>query len=209
MLRIDETSKTLVAPEASAPVPEEAPARDELHALICGGWDAFAGEIDQPQLKAVGAAPEPGIDILAVDQDAGRAAVVIVADGPADEALTRGLAAAASVASWDADKLGALSESLQSVTEGDAPKIIIVGARFSAADHVTYGYLADRHRMDISAYGIEVTRHGSDRMMDIVSTFPVTAIAEPDFFTQVDPSDSTPPPPPVAPPAEIPAPPAA
>ena len=49
MLRIDESSKTLVAPESTEFVPDEALARDELHALITAGWDAFAAEIGQPQ----------------------------------------------------------------------------------------------------------------------------------------------------------------
>ena len=51
-------------PRAPSSSPTEPPPRDELHALITAGWDAFAAEIGQTRLKAVGAAPEPGIDLL-------------------------------------------------------------------------------------------------------------------------------------------------
>ena len=44
VLRIDETSKTLVAPQAGGFVTENAPDRDELLALVTSGWDAFAAK---------------------------------------------------------------------------------------------------------------------------------------------------------------------
>jgi hypothetical protein len=50
MLRIDESSKTLVAPQQAAFVAEAAPARDELLALVSSGWLAFSNEIGQPHL---------------------------------------------------------------------------------------------------------------------------------------------------------------
>src|SRR4051794_8207586 len=40
VLRIDETSKTLVAPQAGGLVTEAAPERDELLALIAASWEA-------------------------------------------------------------------------------------------------------------------------------------------------------------------------
>ena len=45
MLRIDETSKTLVATQAGSFVTEDAPDRDELLALVTSGWDAYATEL--------------------------------------------------------------------------------------------------------------------------------------------------------------------
>jgi len=197
MLRIDESSKTLVGPEPSAPVPEDAPARDELHALISAGWDAFAAEIGQPQLTAAGAAPEPGIDLLAMDEAAGRAAVVIVADGSASDALARALAAAAAVASWDADTLGATDEALQAATPSDSPRMVIVGAHFDAAATRTAGWLVASHGMDLTAYEIQVLRQGAERMMSVVEVFPRAAVGtEPGFVAAVDAAHSEPPPPP-------------
>ena len=43
MLRIDETSGTLVAPQAAGLVQESPPDREELLALVTSSWDAFAG----------------------------------------------------------------------------------------------------------------------------------------------------------------------
>lgn len=207
MLRIDETSKTLVAPQATEYVPEAAPARDELLALISGGWDAFAGEIGQPALKAVGAAPEPGIDLLAMGED-GRVTVVLVADGPGADALGRALAAGAAVAGWDADKLGAMHEALQSATPGDSPRLVIVGAHFDGASLATADWLVRRHGLELNVYGIQALRFGSERMMNIVATYP--AAEAPEFVAAVAGAPSLPPPRAPAPTAEsIPAPPAA
>src|ERR1044072_7230765 len=96
MLRIDESSKTLVAPEASELVPDEALSRDELHALITADSDAFAAAI--------------GLSPLCMDVDAGRITVVVVGEGAGKSATGRALSAAAHVASWDADQLGATHE---------------------------------------------------------------------------------------------------
>src|SRR3954469_6748332 len=151
MLRIDESSKTLVAPEASELVPDEALSRDELHALITAGWEAFAAEIGFPRIKAIGPVADADIDLLAMDVDAGRITVVVVGEGAGKSATGRALSAAAHVASWDADKLGALHELLQGATPGDSPRMLIVGARFD--DDATR--LADwltSHDMDITAF---------------------------------------------------------
>ena len=45
MLRIDETSGTLVAPQASGLVQESPPDREELLSLVTASWEAFAGEL--------------------------------------------------------------------------------------------------------------------------------------------------------------------
>ena len=194
MLRIDESSKTLVAPESTEFVPDAPPARDELHALITAGWDAFAAEIGQPRLKAVGAAPEPGIDLLAVDVEAGRATVVIIGEGAGKSSTGRAMAAAASVASWDADKLGALHELLQGVTPGDSPKMLIIGPAFDAEATRLADWLTQKHGMDISAYSIETLRRGEERMMNAKPTYP--APPAPPIVATVDASQSAPPPPP-------------
>ena len=79
MLRIDETSKTLVAPPAGGLVTEVNPDREEMLALVSSSWEAFAGELGQPSLRFVGQGQVPGLDLLAFDEQAGRAVVVGVA----------------------------------------------------------------------------------------------------------------------------------
>jgi hypothetical protein len=68
VLRIDETSKTLVAPPAGGLVTEVNPDRDEMLALVSSSWEAFAGELGQPSLRFVGPGPVPGLDLLAFDE---------------------------------------------------------------------------------------------------------------------------------------------
>jgi hypothetical protein len=204
MLRIDESSKTLVAPEASELVPDEALTRDELHALITAGWEAFAAEIGLPRIKAVGPIAEADVDLLAMDVDAGRITVVIVGEGAGKSSTGRALSAAAHIASWDADKLGATHELLQGATPGDSPRMLIVGPKFD--DDATH--LADylcQHDMSITAYHVEVMRKGGDRLMTVKQSYPALPPA-PDIVATVDSKkkskNSAPPPPPPAEPVE-------
>ena len=78
MLRIDETSKTLVAPPAGGLVTEVSPDRDELLALVGASWEAFAQELGLPSLKLLATEPLAGVDMLAFDEQSGRAVVVQV-----------------------------------------------------------------------------------------------------------------------------------
>ena len=61
VLRIDETSKTLVAPPAGGLVTEVSPERAEMLALVSSSWEAFAGEIGsaEPPLRRRRAPPGP------------------------------------------------------------------------------------------------------------------------------------------------------
>ena len=99
MLRIDETSKTLVAPPAGGLVTEVNPDREEMLALVSSSWEAFAGELGQPSLRFVGQGQVPGLDLLAFDEQAGRAVVVGVSadvDGAAGLLVER-----EQVEAWD------------------------------------------------------------------------------------------------------------
>jgi hypothetical protein len=200
MLRIDESSKTLVAPEASELVPDEALTRDELHALITAGWEAFAAEIGLPRIKAVGPVTDADLDLLCMDVDAGRITVVIVGEGAGKSSTGRALSAAAHVASWDADKLGALHELLQGATPGDSPRLLIVGPKFDEEATRLADFLVN-HDMDISAFYVEVMRKGGERMMTVKQSYPALPPA-PDIVATVDSANSAPPPPPPGEPVE-------
>src|ERR671933_150874 len=99
MLRIDETSGTLVAPEATLG-PDVDLERDELLRLLGAGWSAFAAEIGQPGLQLAATAPAPGVDVLAVDESGTRMTVVSVASG-----VEGALHGAAAVSGWDGEHL--------------------------------------------------------------------------------------------------------
>jgi hypothetical protein len=200
MLRIDESSKTLVAPEASELVPDEALSRDELHALITAGWEAFSAEIGLPRIKAVGPVTEADIDLLCMDVDAGRITVVIVGEGAGKSSTGRALSAAAHVSSWDADQLGALHELLQGATPGDSPRMLIVGPKFDE-EATRLADLLVKHDMDITAFHVEVMRKGGERMMTVKQSYPALPPA-PDIVATVDAGNSAPPPPPPGEPVE-------
>ena len=201
MLRIDESSKTLVAPQQAAFVPEAAPAREELLALVSSGWQAFAAEIGQSHLHFLAAAPAEGVDVLAFDEAAGRVAVVVVADDPR-AAFAQAIMAGAEVASWDAQVLAQIHEALTGAVPGDSPRLILVGGGFDEQTIATMDWLVRRHGLEMTAYQVQTLRFGSERLMNIHRAYPAAeaapAAADPvSFFAQVgsaQPAHSAPPP---------------
>jgi hypothetical protein len=191
MLRIDESAKTLVAPDAAELVPDEAPSRDELHALISAGWNAFAAEVGLDHVHAVAPNPAPGIDLLAVDTTDGTPVVVTFAEGPASDVLLQMVAGAATVADWDTDRLGAMHEAL---VQHDSPRMLVIGGRFDAGSVTVFDWLVN-HGLEIEGYGVEVMRRDGARMMNVAAGYPAPA-AEPEFVAAVEPTNSAPPPPP-------------
>ena len=190
MLRIDESSKTLVAPQEAAFVAEAAPARDELLTLVSSGWPAFAGEIGHANL-AFCAAGVAGADVVAFDAAAGRVAVVHVADD-ARSALSAGLASAADVSGRDAVELAELHEALAAAVPGDSPKIVLVGGEWDAETLRTMDWLVRRHGLEISAFTVQMLRFGSERLMTVARAYPAAEEAAPApaadpaaFFAQV------------------------
>ena len=67
MLRIDETSGTLVAPQAAGLVQESPPDREELLALVTSSWDAFAAELGLSGVRLLAREPVPYVDLLGFD----------------------------------------------------------------------------------------------------------------------------------------------
>lgn len=202
MLRIDETSKTLVAPQADAFVADVAPDQSELTALLSSSWDAFAGEIGQPHLRFCAHRPAPAIDMLAFDADTGRVVVVQLSGDSDDERLMRALAAAADVASWDAAKLELVHEALSAAVPGDSPRIVIVaGGGYAERPLATAEWLVRRHGVELSAFSINTFRFGSERLLSVRREFPPRDGAQADPAAAMQhmmaslPSHSAPPPP--------------
>ena len=185
MLRIDETSKTLVAPPAGGLVTEVSPDRDELLALVCSSWEAFAGELGQPSLRFVVQGQAPGLEVLAFDEQAGRAVVVGVATEVSDAQLTQALAGAASVAAMDAASLAAVSESLEAAVPGDSPQIVLLASSFDARTLATVDWLTRRHGLEISCFVLSVFRFGNERLLSIRREYPARDTTAPDPAAQV------------------------
>ena len=97
MLRIDETSGTLVAPQASGLV-ESPPDREELLGLITSSWDAFSAELGLSGIRLLSREPVPYVDLLGFDEARNRVVVILVTGDTVEWQLGRALGAAADVA---------------------------------------------------------------------------------------------------------------
>ena len=185
MLRIDETSNTLVAPQAGGLVTEVNPDRAELLKLLSSSWEAFAVELGHSSLRFVAAEPVPGLDILAFDEQAGRAVVVQVNAGSEFSEVGRGLAAAAQVASWDAAALSAVHESLSTAVPGDSPQVVLIAGGFDAASVATVDWLARRHGVELSCFAVSFLRFGAERLLTVRREFPPREPHTPDPAAEI------------------------
>jgi hypothetical protein len=167
LLRIDETSKTLVAPQAGGLVTEASPAREELLALVGASWEAFAQELGLPSLKLLATEPLPGVDMLAFDEQAGRAVVVQVTGETVEWQLYRALQAAATVAALDAAQLESVHEALAAAVPGETPQLVLVAGAYDASALAMAGWLSRRHGLDISTYAVSVLRFGNERLLSV------------------------------------------
>ncbi len=167
MLRIDETSKTLVAPQAGGLVTEASPAREELLALVAASWEAFAHELGLPSLRLLATEPLPGADILAFDEQAGRAVVVQVTGETVEWQLVRALHAAAAVADMDAAALAGLHSALEAAVPGDSPKVVLIAGAFDPRAVATAAWLSRRHGVEISTFTVAVMRFGGERLLSV------------------------------------------
>ena len=185
MLRIDETSKTLVAPQAGGLVTDVNPDRAELLALLSTGWEAFASELGHPSLRLVAAEPVPGIDLLAFDESAGRAVVAQVTPGVDFAEVGRALAAAAQVASWDAPTLAAAGELMSAAVPGDSPQVVLIAGGFDGATVATVEWLARRHGVEVSCFAVSFLRFGAERLLTVRREFPPRDAHTPDPAAEV------------------------
>ena len=167
LLRIDETSGTLVAPQAGGLVTENSPERDELLALVAASWAAFAQEMGMPSLRLVATEPAPGVDLLAFDEHSGRAVVLFVTGETVEWQVSRALAAAADVASWDAARLAAVSDALEAVVPGDSPQLVLIAGGYDPRAVATLEWLSRRHGVEASSFSVSVLRFGNERLLSV------------------------------------------
>jgi hypothetical protein len=167
LLRIDETSGTLVAPQAGGLVTENSPERDELVALVGASWAAFAQEMGMPNLRLVATEPAPGVDLLAFDEQSGRAVVLFVTGETVEWQISRALGAVADVASWDAARLAEVSEALEAVVPGDSPQLVLIAGGFDPRAVATLEWLSRRHGVEASCFSVSVLRFGNERLLSV------------------------------------------
>ncbi len=167
MLRIDETSGTLVAPQAAGLVQESPPDREELLALVTSSWEAFAGELGIPGVKLLAREPVPYVDLLGFDEESQRVVVILVTGDTVEWQLGRALGAAAEVSGWDKAKLAEAHESLADVEPGTSPALVLVAGGYDERAIATIEWLANKHGVPISAYTVAMVRFGGERLLSV------------------------------------------
>src|SRR4051812_14383415 len=130
VLRIDETSGTLVAPQASSLVQETPPDREELLGLVTASWDAFAAELGLSGVRLLSREPVPYVDLLGLDEERNRVVVILVTGDTVEWQLGRALGAAADVASWDRDRLLSVDSELGAVDGKESPALVLVAGGY-------------------------------------------------------------------------------
>ena len=167
MLRIDETSGTLVAPQASGLVQETPPDREELLGLVTASWDAFAGELGLSGVRLLAREPVPYVDLLGLDEEANRVVVILVTGDTVEWQLGRALGAAADVASWDRDRLLSVNTELESIDGSQSPALVLVAGGYDPRALATIDWLASRHDVPVSAYTVAMVRFGGERLLSV------------------------------------------
>ena len=172
MLRIDETSKTLVAPQAGGLVTEGHPDREELLALLAAlvGCLLRRAGSSEPAPRGGRARPGPRHPRL---RRARRPRRRRPGDGSIEfSEVGRALAAAAQVASWDANALSAVNDSLSAAVPHDSPQVVLIAGGFDAATIATVEWLARRHGVELSCFAVSFLRFGSERLLTVRREFP-------------------------------------
>ena len=167
MLRIDETSGTLVAPQASGLVQETPPDREELLALVTSSWDAFAAELGLSGVRLVAREPVPYVDLLGLDETKNRVVVILVTGDTVEWQLGRALGAAADVASWDRDRLMSVDTELDAIDGSVSPALVLVAGGYDPRALVTIDWLASRHEVPVYAYTVAMVRFGGERLLTV------------------------------------------
>jgi hypothetical protein len=167
VLRIDETSGTLVAPQASGLVQESPPDREELLSLVTASWDAFAGELGLEGVRLLTREPVPYVDLLGLDERSNRVVVILVTGDTVEWQLGRALGAAADVASWDRDRLLSVHTELDAVDGQESPALVLVAGGYDPRALATIDWLASRHDVPVSAYSVAMVRFGSERLLSV------------------------------------------
>lgn len=167
MLRIDETSGTLVAPQAAGLVQETPPDREELLSLVTSSWETFAAELGLSGVRLIAREPVPYVDLLGIDERSNRVVVILVTGDTVEWQLGRALGAAADVASWDRERLVSVNPELESVDINESPALVLVAGGYDPRALATIDWLASRHDVPVSAYSVAMVRFGAERLLSV------------------------------------------
>jgi hypothetical protein len=166
VLRIDETSGTLVAPQASGLV-ESPPDREELLGLVTASWEAFSAELGLSGVRLLSREPVPYVDLLGLDEAKNRVVVILVTGDTVEWQLGRALGAAADVASWDEERLTAVHDELQDVDTTQSPALVLVAGGYDPRALMTIEWLSGGHGVPVSAYTVSTVRFCGELLLHV------------------------------------------
>lgn len=193
MLKLDPSTKTLVAVSSTTLTQANILERTHLQEAIVRSWDAFISEIGYEELFLVGSEVVPHdscrdrIDLLAISREG--TPVVFELKRHRDRLqLLQAVSYAAMVAKWDAPRfLGALgtkddedAEELRSLLQDEAfelrdPEIVLVAESFDPEVILAAEWLA-QFGVPISAFAISGVEHHGDTLISIDQRFPLAGV---------------------------------
>jgi len=191
MLKLDPSTKTLVAVPSTTLTQSNILERAHLQESIVHSWDAFVRELGYEELFLVGTELTPHdscqdrIDILALNGD-GTPVVFELKRHRDPRQLLQAISYAAMVAKWDAsrflkavdgrDDADDLRSILQSETlELQAPEIVLIAESFSPEAILGAEWLAG-FGVPISAFAISAVEHRGDTLVSIQQRFPLAGV---------------------------------
>ncbi len=193
MLKVDPSTKTLVAVSSTTLTQANILERAHLQESIVRSWDAFISELGYEELFLVGSEIVPHdscrdrIDLLAISREG--TPVVFELKRHRDRLqLLQAISYAAMVAKWDASRfrqaLGGKTdeeaEELRSLLDDDAfelrdPEIILVAESFDPEVILAAEWLS-QFGVPISAFSISGVEHKGDTLISIDQRFPLAGV---------------------------------
>jgi hypothetical protein len=193
VLKVDPSTKTLVAVSSTTLTQANILERTHLQEAIVRSWDAFISEMGYEELFLVGAEIVPHdscrdrIDLLAISREG--TPVVFELKRHRDRLqLLQAVSYAAMVAKWDAGRfrqaLGARNdedaEELRSLLEDEAfqlgnPEIVLIAESFDPEVILAAEWLA-KFGVPISAFAISGVEHRGDTLITIDQRFPLAGV---------------------------------
>lgn len=193
MLRIDDTSKTLVPPRPGTLKTESLRERQDLQELIVNSWDVVAGELGFPDLRLLGkeiiphASCADRIDILAFDETDGRPAIIELKRDRSRLHLLQGLSYAGMVDTWTTADYARLLEgnddedlrnSIEARDATASPAVILIAEQFEPEVILAANWLHSKHEVDIYCFSLKLFGFGEDLHLTVQRDFPLQGLED-------------------------------
>lgn len=193
MLRIEESTKKLVAAREGTLVSEALLERSDIQEMIARSWDSFIAELGFPSLSLIDSEVRPHesvanrIDLLAFDEDLGRPVIIELKRHRNKLQLLQALGYAAMVWTWGPQQFKDLLDdqadddlinSIDNLEEGVSPGIILIAEEYDPEVILTADWLRRNHEVDIYCFSISLARFGDDLLVRFQLDYPLRELDE-------------------------------